>query len=780
MHFSKLAGLFFLLLLLPHLSQAGGVLVSGVAYYSQEHVEENPEDCEDEVNERAGCPVQGVVEVTFNIYRGELRNNGSYQCNDVRLVSSTGSHSTDHANVTLEDTIVQYVEFAEGTIETIEEIIAGKKYKRPFLVNAGDFSTLVEISNELLLSHSDLGAGDNTVSSEDVTERMAALCIGVAIEEEMVPRMQHNPVPFASLAEYAISLKSNGQPQLIDGQLAVETTPSSTEPEDAVLLIQTDYVEDTTASPFLMALQTVVPPPEGSTKPPKTVDVLTVKTDGSTSLSGNLFLVGGVNGFVDLGLSSLVVGTGTARATLDYHELGFLDGTTSKLQTQIDNLSLSGGNPFGLTIESAEIVDGTIVTADIADSTITTDDIAVDTIAAVDIVTGGVATAEILDDTIASADIAGDTITAADIATGAVGAAEILDGVITTTDIATDTITAADIAAAAVGTAEIVDGAILAIDIATGAVDAAEIVDNSVTATDLAATLTLAAGDLFDYSAAIGDGKGLRLPQGIDTPLNVGNVEGLIFFDTDDNLLKIYDGAAWASITGGGDNPFGSAIDSSEITDGTVASVDIAVDTIAAVDIASNAVATAEILDGTIANADLANNAVTTAKIADGTIDSSDIGADVIMASNIATGAITAPEIPDTFCLHTLSAEINPTEAMGNSDYINLLLGNASSTIEANMDMFMTAAMNGYANNFMVTTNIAPENGPGNQSWDVTLRINSADTVLTCAISETATSCGAPGVAALIAAGAKLTVRVTTMGTPVATSALNVAFCLGQ
>ncbi|QOI97907.1 MAG: tail fiber domain-containing protein [Flammeovirgaceae bacterium] len=60
-----------------------------------------------------------------------------------------------------------------------------------------------------------------------------------------------------------------------------------------------------------------------------------------------------------------------------------------------------------------------------------------------------------------------------------------------------------------------------------------------------------------------------------------------------------------------------SAVGSSEITDGSVATVDLA----------DNSVTSAKIVDGTIATNDLADNSVTAAKIADGTIANADINA---------------------------------------------------------------------------------------------------------------------------------------------------------
>ncbi|MBK7651419.1 MAG: hypothetical protein IPJ20_12735 [Flammeovirgaceae bacterium] len=65
-----------------------------------------------------------------------------------------------------------------------------------------------------------------------------------------------------------------------------------------------------------------------------------------------------------------------------------------------------------------------------------------------------------------------------------------------------------------------------------------------------------------------------------------------------------------------------SIVNTTQITDGTIATIDLA----------DNAVTTAKILDGTIATADLANDAVTSAKIFDGTILGNDISASAAIA----------------------------------------------------------------------------------------------------------------------------------------------------
>lgn len=663
-----LLGLFLPLALLSRLGHAGegqGLLLSGTAYYSQDFADDHSE-LFDSHDEGASFPVRGVHEVTFKIYKAGSESE-SGNCSG-SLAGTTGTDAYDGVDYVddaeLVHTIVQDVEFSEGTVEI--KYIKNKRYE--YLVGAGRFAASLGLDGEFFLTYANIGRGDNRydgVSDTELGNTMSSLCVGMTIggDEELLPRVQYNPVPFARISEYAIALKTNpGQPQIIESQLSLDKTPSSEEVADASLLIMSDYyVEDsTTESPYLMALQSLVPH-ANPTKDPITTDVLTVRADGHTSLYGDLILEGDDRVF-NLGGGSLVVD----EATLNSTELSYLNGVTSNLQTQIDSL-VAGTGPLGISIESSEITD----------------------------------------DTIASADIAADTIAAVDIAASAVGTSEIADDVVTTSD--------------------------------------------------LAATLTFAAGDIVNLSAATSDGKGLKLPQGTtDSPTNSGNVEGLIYWDTDNDALKVFDGSTWASITGGGSNPFGSAIDSNEITDATITTTDIATDTIVAGNIANNAVSGAEISDGSVASADIA--------------------ADTITAADMADGSVGAAEMSDTLCLDIHSVEINPTETGNNIDYINLVGDNTFSTIEENEDQFMVP-INVMANSLIATTNVAPTSG----SWIVTLRVNSMDTALTCTISAGATSCGAAGITAMVAAGSKLDIKVTTsMSSPAATSALNVAFCFGQ
>ncbi len=81
-----------------------------------------------------------------------------------------------------------------------------------------------------------------------------------------------------------------------------------------------------------------------------------------------------------------------------------------------------------------------------------------------------------------------------------------------------------------------------------------------------------------------------------------------------------------------------SIVNTTQITDGTIATIDLA----------DNAVTTAKILDGTIATADLANDAVTSAKIFDGTILGNDISASAAIAGTKISPAFGSQNISTT------------------------------------------------------------------------------------------------------------------------------------
>ena len=209
-------------------------------------------------------------------------------------------------------------------------------------------------------------------------------------------------------------------------------------------------------------------------------------------------------------------------------EIGYLDGVTSAIQTQINNKAPLASPTFtgtvtlpSGTVTSTMILDGTIATADIADSAITSAKIADGTIVNADInasaaiaysklnLTGSITSSDIVDGTIATADIADSAITSAKIADGTIVAGDIADGAITTAKILDGTIATGDIADSAITSAKIANDTIVDADInsaaaiaqskisglTTALADKAPLASPALTGTATAVNLTIS-GDL--------------------------------------------------------------------------------------------------------------------------------------------------------------------------------------------------------------------------------------------------------------------------------------------
>ncbi len=85
-----------------------------------------------------------------------------------------------------------------------------------------------------------------------------------------------------------------------------------------------------------------------------------------------------------------------------------------------------------------------------------------------------------------------------------------------------------------------------------GSIDSTEVLDNTLTTSDLNATLTFSDADFVDLASILHDDtalQGLRLPQNT-TFTNPTSGEGFVAWDTDDNTLKVYDGANWSNVGG--------------------------------------------------------------------------------------------------------------------------------------------------------------------------------------------------------------------------------------
>ena len=347
---------------------------------------------------------------------------------------------------------------------------------------------------------------------------------------------------------------------------------------------------------------------------------------------------------------------------------------------------------------SAKIEDGAVAAADLADNAVTSIKIADATVAEADLAAGAVTTAKVANDAITSAQIVDGTIAAADLAPGVGGgvtSVNTLSGAITLEEGSNVSITTAgsaltiassggagggDITSVTAGTGldgggdtadvtlNLAAGGVGTAELANDAVTTAKIADGTIAAADLAAGTAVASINTLTDAVTLAAGPNVTItPAGNTLTIDAASSTGDITAVT-----------AGTGMSGGGtdgdvtlDMAAGD-VTTTEIADGTIASVDIAVDavttaeildativtadlandavttvqiadgSIAAADIAADAVTTVEILDATVGTGDLANDAVTTAKIADGTVASADIADGTIAAADMAAGASVA------------------------------------------------------------------------------------------------------------------------------------------
>lgn len=168
------------------------------------------------------------------------------------------------------------------------------------------------------------------------------------------------------------------------------------------------------------------------------------------------------------------------RLGTDSIAVGKIAAGTLPSDVKVADANISGN----LTIESADIVDGTIATADIADSAVTTAKLAADAVTGAKIaddqinsehyVDGSIDTAHIADAQITTAKIADSNVTTAKIADDAVTAAKIADNSITAGQLATNCVNNDELGGNAVATINIVDLNVTTGKIANDAVEFAK------------------------------------------------------------------------------------------------------------------------------------------------------------------------------------------------------------------------------------------------------------------------------------------------------------------
>lgn len=118
-------------------------------------------------------------------------------------------------------------------------------------------------------------------------------------------------------------------------------------------------------------------------------------------------------------------------------------------------------------------------------------------------------------------------------------------------------------------------------------------------------------------------------------------VVGDLWIDTGNgNLLKRWDGSAWAALPVGTGGIAAQAVTASQIAANTITAGQIAAGAITAAQIAANTITAGQIAANTITAGQIAANTITAAQIAANTITASQLAANSVTAAQIAAGAI--------------------------------------------------------------------------------------------------------------------------------------------
>jgi Major tropism determinant N-terminal domain len=397
---------------------------------------------------------------------------------------------------------------------------------------------------------------------------------------------------------------------------------------------------------------------------------------------------------------TLAVNTGTIQArvaNVSDQEIGYLDGVTSAIQTQIDskaplaspaftgtatgvNLTLSGNltvNGTTTTVNSTEVniknaftFEGT--TDDNYETTLTVTDPTADRSIVLPDATGTVALQEFVQAAATSTDGLGwnnttkkitlDTAYVGEVAMDAVaGAISPGSGISKVYDDAANTITL-DISST-VATKTYADGAVGTHNSSTTSVHGISNTANLVATTDTG-TVT---------STMIANGTIVDADINASAAIATSKISGL------DTALAAKAPLASPTFTGTVTLPSGT-VTSTMILDGTIATADIA----------DSAITSAKIADGTIVTGDIADGAITTAKILDGTIATADIADSAITSAKIANDTIVDADINS-------AAAIAQSKISGLSTSLGLKADLASPTFTGTVTIPSGASISGFA-----------------------------------------------------------------------------------
>jgi len=166
------------------------------------------------------------------------------------------------------------------------------------------------------------------------------------------------------------------------------------------------------------------------------------------------------------------------RLGTDSIAVGKIAAGTLPSDVKIADANISGN----LTIESADIVDGTIATADIATGAVTGAKLAAGAVSEAGKIANSIITgAKIGSGTIAAGNLATDSVTTVKITDSNVTTAKIADDAVTTAKIADDAVTQAKMADNAIGSSQLANNAVYTAAIQDSAVATAKLANNAAT-----------------------------------------------------------------------------------------------------------------------------------------------------------------------------------------------------------------------------------------------------------------------------------------------------------
>ena len=389
-------------------------------------------------------------------------------------------------------------------------------------------------------------------------------------------------------------------------------------------------------------------------------DALTVSAGGSVAdgaLSANVTKLGSSIESSEI-TDGTVIGTDIASATILFNNIAQNGCGLNNIMKWNGSAWACAVDATGGTVNSFETITTTSGTAPVADSstdTLTlsagsgvtiTGDGTTDTITVAATLGADITSAEIVDGTIANADLANSSVTVT-AGTGLIGGGTVsLGGTVTlnsslgtaidSSEITNGTIVTADIAADTITSALILNGEIVNADIADGTIANAKLVNSAVTIT---------AGTGLSGGGAVALGSSISLTSTLGTAIDTSEItDGTILFadlasnSCGSNQIIKWNGSAW---TCANDNDSAQNLfDTISAPGGTNSIADGTSDTLAFAN-GSGITITSDGTTDTITVAATLGVSIDSAEIVDSTITGTDIAAGTVANSNLANSSVT-------------------------------------------------------------------------------------------------------------------------------------------